>query len=409
MGNRTIFGWLLMASPLFLKYLSACCIVNGQVCGRSLPRSCWERLDYELDNPNILYTCRKGEEPVVLTECAAGCKRDQQNTDGDMCLAGAAEDIATTRMTTVQERRTRTEQPKTSGFLVIAQGGSLWRLSVEDNGDTEQLTNIPGEHNHAVAVDCVTRHLYWAVRRKGIRRSRYDGSYNHLVIIANDTIANGLAVDFVARNVFWVQGSAILVAKMNHLEAGHKTILSDTRIDHFTPLAVHPSRGSIYWSYRFKIETASMDGSNRRVLVARVWAQTLALDHEANDLYWADFRTGDIECISLNGEGERIVSVEGSKGHLLHGLSLSGGRVYWTSLLTGNVTSITKSGSTIKQHSLPAGRSGYLEGIVFVAEQCPKSNNLCAVSNGGCLFICLPLPDNNRKCVCPDGNSSCTS
>ncbi|OQV11615.1 hypothetical protein BV898_14113 [Hypsibius exemplaris] len=76
MENRTVFGWLLMASPLFLKYLSACCIKDGQVCARSLPRPCWERLDFELDsNPKILYTCRKGEEPVVVAECAVGCER----------------------------------------------------------------------------------------------------------------------------------------------------------------------------------------------------------------------------------------------------------------------------------------------------------------------------------------------
>ncbi|OQV19429.1 putative Nidogen-1 [Hypsibius exemplaris] len=370
MRNWTIFGWLLMAFPLFLKYLSACCIVNGEVCGSSLLRRCLERLDNELDiDPNILYTCRKGKEPVVLKECMAGCNQDQQNTDGDMCSAGAAEDIPTTRMTTVKEHWNTTEQPKTGGFLVVTKGPSLWRLPVEDNGNTKHLTNIPGDLNHAVAVDCVTRHLYWAVWRKGIRRSQYDGSYNHLVV-RNDSISRGLAVDFVTRNVFWVQGSNILVAKMSHLEAGHKTILSDTGINLYSALAVHPSRGSIYWSDSDRtMKTASMDGSNRRVLVTGVSALSLALDYEANDLYWADWRNDNIERISLNGGAKRIVSAQGIEGDP-YGISLSGGRIYWTSWLT--VTSITKSGSTMKQHSLPAGRSGRLEGIVFVPEQCPK-------------------------------------
>ncbi|OQV11598.1 hypothetical protein BV898_14096 [Hypsibius exemplaris] len=116
-----------------------------------------------------------------------------------------------------------------------------------------------------------------------------------------------------------------------------------------------------------------MDGSNRQVLVTRVDAMSLALDYEANDLYWADHKTGNIECISLNGGGKRIVSAQGSAGKHSYGISLSGGRVYWTSLHPTNIlNSITKSGSTMKQHSLPAGRSGDLKGIVFVPEQCPK-------------------------------------
>ncbi|OQV13541.1 putative Low-density lipoprotein receptor-related protein 1B [Hypsibius exemplaris] len=154
-----------------------------------------------------------------------------------------------------------------------------------------------------------------------------------------------------------------------------------------------------------------MDGSNRQVLVTGVSPHSLALDYEANNLYWADYNRNKIEFISLNGGGKRIVFDQENAGDS-EGISLSGGRVYWTSCLstdTSSVNSITKSGTSVKQHSLPAGRNGYLRGIVFVPEQCPKLNNACAVSNGECPFICLPLPGNNKKCVCPDENSSCTS
>ncbi|OWA55038.1 putative Prolow-density lipoprotein receptor-related protein 1 [Hypsibius exemplaris] len=295
------------------------------------------------------------------------------------------------------------------GFLVIAQGPSLWKLPGEDVGETRELSKISGEDNYAVAVDCVNHHLYWTNWQKGIRRSRYDGSDNHLVV-SKGGIYYGLAVDFVAGNMFWVHDGAILVARMSNLEAGHKTIISDTKIDSWSALAVHPSRGSIYWSDSDRtISTASMDGSNRQVLVTGVWAHSLALDYEADDLYWADRNTGNIECISLNGGRKRIVSAQKSEGKYSGGISLLEERVYWTSWSNNIVNSITKSGSTMKQHSLPGGRSVDLTGIVFVPEQCPKLNNACAVSNGGCPFICLPLPGNNKKCICPEGNSSCTS
>ncbi|OWA53748.1 hypothetical protein BV898_18170 [Hypsibius exemplaris] len=172
------------------------------------------------------------------------------------------------------------------GFLVTAQG-PLWKLPGEDVGETSQLSNISEEENHAVAVDCVNHHLYWTIWGKGIRRSWYDGSDNHLVV-TKAGISLGLAVDFIARNMFWIQHSAILVAKMSHLKAGHKNIISHTEIDWRSALAVHPSRGDI-------------------------------------------------------------------------------------------VNSITKNGSTMMQHSLPAERSGDLWGLLFVPEQCPKlyfSNSL---------------------------------
>ncbi|OWA54704.1 hypothetical protein BV898_19105 [Hypsibius exemplaris] len=128
------------------------------------------------------------------------------------------------------------------GFLVFAQGPSLWKLPAEDIGETKQLSNNSGETNGAVAVDCVNHHLYWTNPETGIRRSRYDGSDNHLVV-TKAGIYGGLAVDFVSGNLFWVQGSAILVAKISHLEDGNKTIISHTGINIVSAPAVHPSRG----------------------------------------------------------------------------------------------------------------------------------------------------------------------
>ncbi|OWA51416.1 putative Zinc metalloproteinase nas-14 [Hypsibius exemplaris] len=227
----------------------------------------------------------------------------------------------------LEQKRNTTEQHKTGGFLVFAQGPFLWRLPTEDLDDAEQLSNITEEKNYAVAVDCVNHHLYWTNKQTGIRRSRYDGSDNNLVVTNDETLL-GLAVDFVSGNMFWAQGSAILVAKMSQLEAGHKTIISSMDIYVLTALAVHPSSGSIYWSHSATtIETASMNGSNRQVLITQVSAISLALDYERNELYWADSNNGNIECVSLNGGSKRIVSTQRRGMKYSFGLSLSGERV----------------------------------------------------------------------------------
>ncbi|OWA53517.1 putative Low-density lipoprotein receptor-related protein 1B, partial [Hypsibius exemplaris] len=296
------------------------------------------------------------------------------------------------------------------GFLVFAQGPSLWKLPGEDVGETRELTNISGETNRVVAVDCVNQHLYWTILGKGIRRSRYDGSDNHLVVTKAHFFTE-LAVDFVAGNMFWVRGNALRVAKISHLEAGHKTIISHTGIILYSALAVHPSRGSIYWSHsKTTIEAASMDGSNRQVWVTGVCAVSLALDYEANDLYWTDRNTGNIECISLNGGGKRIVSAQGSKGQDSLGISLSGGRVYWTSVSsTGTVKSITKSGSTMKQHSLPAGRSGYLSEL-FLCQNSAQNLELAVHPGRGADTLALDYEANDLYWIDDNtGNIECIS
>ncbi|OWA50940.1 hypothetical protein BV898_15441 [Hypsibius exemplaris] len=80
--------WLLVGSSVFLGSLSACCLKDGQVCKKNLPRQCWEPLDHELDEsgPDTLYTCRRKKNPVILTPCPAGCHQDPQNSDSDICV-----------------------------------------------------------------------------------------------------------------------------------------------------------------------------------------------------------------------------------------------------------------------------------------------------------------------------------
>lgn len=66
-------------------------------------------------------------------------------------------------------------------------------------------------------------------------------------------------------------------------------------------IAVAPSLGWMFWSDWFekepKIERASLDGSDRVLLVSERlgWPNGIALDIEANKLYWGDASTHKIE------------------------------------------------------------------------------------------------------------------
>ncbi|OWA51414.1 putative Low-density lipoprotein receptor-related protein 5 [Hypsibius exemplaris] len=225
-----------------------------------------------------------------------------------------------------EENAQETRMMREEGFVIVAQGPSLWNVS---DGGHGPLTNISDEENCVVAVDCPNRHIYWTNAETGIRRFGYDGSDNQLVV-RKEGLNRGMAIDFVAGNLFWIQGSDIVVAKMKDLAVGYKTILR--RIDSASALAVHPARGSIYWSHCYlsgsaTIETAAMDGSNRRVLVTAVDARALAVDYETDDLYWTDYHTGNVESISLYGGSKRLISAQPLR-QFSYGISLTSHYVF---------------------------------------------------------------------------------
>ena len=59
------------------------------------------------------------------------------------------------------------------------------------------------------------------------------------------------------------------------------------------------------WGDKAKIERASMDGSNRKVIIKDnlTWPNGLAIDFDKKRLYWADAGTRKIEYSNLDGKG----------------------------------------------------------------------------------------------------------
>jgi len=217
----------------------------------------------------------------------------------------------------------------------------------------------------------------------------------------------GLAVDPVSRNIFWTdsRNDNIAVAKLTDIKAGYKILVSEN-LPNPRAIAVHPSRGTMYWSdwnrVAPKIETASMDGSDRRILVDTDIAlpNALAIDYQSGDLCWADAGNPKVECVSLEGTNRRLIHSDTSLYPF--GMALHENRLYWTDWVHNNVMSVSKSGADIERHELPVDRTlGKVYGITSVPEQCPQLANACAAGNGGCRFICLPLPGGRRQCVCP--------
>lgn len=83
------------------------------------------------------------------------------------------------------------------------------------------------------------------------------------------------------------------------------------------------------WGQTAKIERASMDGSDRRVLhdTSLVWPNGLTIDYPAQRIYWVDANLDKIEYSNIDGSG---------RFELLTGLdhpfsiTLEGNLLFWT-------------------------------------------------------------------------------
>ncbi|OQV11910.1 Nidogen-1 [Hypsibius exemplaris] len=295
------------------------------------------------------------------------------------------------------------------GFIAFTQGMSVVKLAIDrsslDRGG--QLAILPGQTAVGITVDCVDAYLYWSdIAGNTINRCRYDGSQVEAVL-RNIQSAEGLAIDSVSRNIFWTDSANdhIAVAKLTDVKAGHKVIINKN-LSNPRAIAVHPSRGTIYWTdwnrSDPKIETAAMDGSDRRTLVNRELGlpNALAVDFQTDDLCWADAGNQKVECVALDGSNRRLIHFGASYPF---SMTVHENRLYWTDWGANNIMSVSKSGGDARPHELPVGSSGKVYGITSVPVQCPRLTNACASGNGGCKFICLPLPTGRQQCVCPDG------
>ena len=90
------------------------------------------------------------------------------------------------------------------------------------------------------------------------------------------------------------------------------------------------------WGSVAKIERASMDGSDRRVLhnTGLTWPNGLTIDYLAQKIYWADASRDRIEYSNVDGSGRFIVL-----SNLDHpfSITLAGDLLFWTDWLNNAI------------------------------------------------------------------------
>lgn len=258
--------------------------------------------------------------------------------------------------------------------------------------------------------------IFWTdvVDDKIYRGTVTSGSLSSIEVVVQTGLATaeGLAVDWIGENLYWVESNLdqIEVAKLN---GSFRRTLIAGNMESPRAIALDPRYGLMFWTDWDKeaprIEQASMSGDDRKVVLridevtdGGAWPNGLTLDFVALRIYWIDARSDSVHTARYDGSDHREVL----RGHetLSHpfAITLFGNHVYWTDWRTNSVIRCNKwNGSDVQIVQRAPTQPFDIQ--VFHPSRQPRGSgkNKCAVDNGGCSHLCLLSLNNTHKCNCP--------
>uniref|UniRef100_A0A673GQR4 Low density lipoprotein receptor-related protein 4 n=1 Tax=Sinocyclocheilus rhinocerous TaxID=307959 RepID=A0A673GQR4_9TELE len=228
----------------------------------------------------------------------------------------------------------------------------------------------------------------------------YSGSNMETVISQGLKTTDGLAVDWVSRNMYWTDTGRNTI-EVAHLDGTSRKVLVNNSLDEPRAIAVFPSKGFLFWTdwgHIAKIERAYLDGTDRKVLINTDlgWPNGLTLDYDTRRIFWVDAHLDRIESSDLNGKLRQILISPVSHPFAL---TQQDRWIYWTDWQTKSIQRVDKHTGRSKETVL-ANVEGLMD-IIVVSPQRQTGTNHCGVNNGGCTHLCLAR-SNSFVCACPD-------
>uniref|UniRef100_A0A3B3RJF0 EGF-like domain-containing protein n=1 Tax=Paramormyrops kingsleyae TaxID=1676925 RepID=A0A3B3RJF0_9TELE len=235
---------------------------------------------------------------------------------------------------------------------------------------------------------------------------QHSRSQNDPRVIPDLKMPRGIAVDWVAGNIYWTDSARGVIEVAQISGSYRKTLISGMTEKPYV-IVVDPPRGKMYWANwgkHPKIETAAMDGTMRNTLIQEniQWPTGLAVDHFNERLYWADAKLSIIGSVRLSGQ-DPVVAVTGLKNKLFHPFSIDvfEDYIYGVTYITNVIFRVNKFGKGVMEN-LTTGINHATDVVLYHRHKQPEVRNPCEWRR--CEYLCLLSPT-GPVCTCPNGHT----
>lgn len=300
-------------------------------------------------------------------------------------------------------------EPEPSTYILVAARLGLVRISLDTNDFWDVTLPIP-LLNTAVDVDFHydKKLIFYTDMDQHLIQSVNTLNFSDVRTVAHSNLSSpdGIAVDWIADNIYWTNtgNSMIEVAR---IDGSHRKTLIKDNIQDPRSIAVFPRKGYLYWTDwgESKIERSYLDGSSRVTIASQdlTFPIGLTVDYTAGRLYWIDgkLKSATIEHTNLEGENRIQLNLQS-----IHPFSLTQfeENIYWTDWQQKTVFRAEKINGK-KPVVVRSGLEGAM-GVVMITGERQKGWNPCAVNNGGCEYLCF-FKQHNYTCGCPDNKPDC--
>lgn len=203
-------------------------------------------------------------------------------------------------------------------FLLLATRYALSQISL-DTDDVWDVTLPIEEIRNVIDVDFhwdKKLFFYTDIEKNVIESvSMYNLSDVKTIVSSNLLSPDGLAVDWIANNIYWTNTGNKLIEVARLDGSNRKAIITDYLQDPRS-IVIYPRRGFLFWTDWGdpKIERSYLDGSGRKRLVDSDLSFPIGLvvDYVGRRLYWIDAKLNAerIETTDLHGNNRVLLNIQ---------------------------------------------------------------------------------------------------
>ncbi|XP_022109029.1 low-density lipoprotein receptor-related protein 4-like [Acanthaster planci] len=262
----------------------------------------------------------------------------------------------------------------------------------------------------ALAVDYHNRDFFWSDPKLKLV---WHGEMSGDTLVAEPLYSGtssavaGLAVDWLARTVYWTDAAYNWIMVSNYDGSRHRVLVEDG-LDEPSGIVVHPSQGWLFWAdqgSKSRIERSRLDGQDRRVLIGAEagYPVGITVDYPHDRLYWtAHGPTGTSSIFSASIDGESLmehVRVDYNQ-YVFNDLTIFKEYLYVTDS-TNQLHCYQKDAGMAHYFSFnlgvrrPFGITSFADNnYVFESSWCDRNP---------CEYLCVSTDEHRHRCLCQLG------